>query len=263
MTGRQHSGLKVLEKALDLLEVVANGQSLGLTELSREARISKASAFRILSTLERRGYLIKDPDTHRYRPGPELLAISLNFISGHSLVRAARPILETLHREFDETVNLGVPSEGAVLYLDIIESRHGLRMAAHIGKRDPLHSTALGKAILAALPDDELERILASYRWERRTPNTLVTPEALRQEVGLIRARGYATDYEENEVGARCVGVAICDQAGRPVGAISISGPSARLTDQAMAVMATRLQWAASEVRYRLGYSPDRSRPRI
>lgn len=244
----------VLEKALDLLEAVAAGRSLGLSELSARTGVSKASAFRVLSTLERRGYLAKGAADRKYRPGASLLALGLSVVAGLDLVQSARPVLAELHEEFGETVNLGVLSERRVLYLDMIESHWGLRMAARVGMRDPLHSTALGKAILAHLPDDERRRLLAGYRWERSTPRTITTLRALEDELALVRARGYSVDDEENERGARCVGVAVLDRQRRPVAAISVSGPTARLGNDLIPRIGERLRAAAAEVERRLGY---------
>ncbi len=243
----------VLGKALALLESLVEGKTLGVSELSERTGASKASAFRILTTLERRGYVTKDPASRKYRPGPRLVAIACTLVSGLDLVQGARPVLAALHAEFDETVNLGVLGDGQVLYLDIIESSHGLRMAARVGSRHPLYSTALGKAILAWLPADEARGLLPDGRFVRRTPRTVTTWPSLERQLAAFRKQGYAVDDEENEAGVRCVGAPILDFRGRPAAAVSVAGPTSRLRDAAIRRVGRRLVEAASEIGERIG----------
>jgi IclR family acetate operon transcriptional repressor len=250
--GRGDYDVAVLGKALDLLEVLEAGEELGLSELSARTGVSKPSAFRVLTTLETRGYVAKDAAHRKYRPGPRLIALSCSVVSGLSVVQHARPVIERLHAEFGETVNLGALSDGEVLYLDMLESTLGLRMAARVGARDPLHSTALGKALLAAMPADDLGRLLGRYRWVRRTRRTITTRAALERELALVRERGYAIDDGENEDGARCVGVAIRD-ARRPLAALSVSGPASRLPGSRIRQIGEQLKVAASEIAQRMG----------
>lgn len=250
----------VAGKVIDLLEALAANGPLGLTAISSHTSINKASAFRILSTLEGRGYLEQDPVSRRYQPGPRLLGLALSLSSSLDIMKAARPELVSLAAEFGETVNLGVLSDGRVLYLDIVESRWSLRMAAQVGDRGPLHATALGKAMLARMPAAEVRHILGSKTWERFTPNTLVTLNALERDLERVRVRGYSLDNEENEHGARCVGVAVLGQGDRPIAAISVSGPAARIDSEQAARIGERLKLAAAKVEGKMGYV-DRGQP--
>ena len=165
--GREAAGsvydVAVLQKALDLLELITEAGDLGLAELSARAGASKASSFRVLSTLHRRGYVSKDPVTRRYTPGPRLIALSFANVSKLQLVPRARPVLEELRDRYGETVNLGILADHDVLYLEIAESVRSLRMSSVIGARDRLHSTSLGKAILAELPPDDARDLLGAY----------------------------------------------------------------------------------------------------
>jgi IclR family acetate operon transcriptional repressor len=243
----------VLGKALELLEALARNKELGLSELTGRTGVSKPSAFRILSTLENRGYLAKDGVHRKYRPGPRLIALSGLIVSGVSVVQHARSVMEALRSEFGETVNLGALGEKRVLYLDILESQHGLRMAARVGAQDCLHSTALGKAILAALPSDEVDQLLKDYQWERRTRHTITTRAPLERELVAVRERGYAVDDQENEEGARCVGVAVLGPRGLPIAALSVSGPATRLSEPVIRRIGDRLKRAAREIEERMG----------
>ena len=222
----------MLQKALDLLEVLAEEPDLGLSELSEKTGASKASTYRMLSTLESRGFVVKRGDTRKYAPGVQLVALSCAVVARLDLVKAARPFLEELQRTSGETVNLGILADAQVLYVDILESDQGLRMAAHVGARDALHSTALGKAILSALPSAEARQLLTSYRRQPATARTMVDLDRLLSELAETAERGYSIDDEENETGARCVGVPIRDLSGRAIGAMSVSGPATRISDE-------------------------------
>lgn len=252
--GRSVYDVAVLQKALDVLEVLSQRTDLGLSELSLETGVSKASTYRVLSTLEARGFVTKDPETRKYSPGVKLIALSCAVVAGVDLVAAARPYVVDLQATFDETVNVGILANGEVLYVDILESAQGLRMAAAVGDRNALHSTALGKAILSALPASEARELLTAYRRLAATPKTIVGLEALMDDLAACAARGYSVDDEENEVGARCVGVPVRNFSGRAVGAVSISGPVARIPFDLVATIGTRLQEAAVGIEERMGY---------
>ena len=244
----------VLQKALDLLEAITLGPESGLRELSSATGASKASSFRVLSTLEHRGYVVKDPETRKYTPGPRLISLSIGVVQRMELVPLTRPLLEDLQREFGETVNLAMLDGNEIIYLDIVESSRGLRMAAHGGARDAVHSTALGKALLSCLPIEEARQLLERNDRIPATRRTIVTLDALMAELAVTRERGYSIDDEENEIGARCVGVAVPGPDGRPRAAISISGPAARMHDRDIDRIGARLKVAAVEVAQAMGW---------
>lgn len=199
--------------------------------------------------------MAKDSDTRKYAPGVALIALSCAVVSRLDLVKAARPYMETLRGAFDETVNVGTLVDGEVLYIDIVESAQGLRMAARVGARDALHSTALGKAMLSAMPASEARELLSSYRRLAPTPRTITALDALMDELTVVAARGYAIDDEENEIGARCIGAPIRDGSGRVTGALSISGPSSRISEDLVVIIGGRLAEAATRIEEALGFS--------
>jgi len=244
----------VLTKALDLLDVLDDQPVLSLTELSRRAGVNKITAFRILANLEQRRYVERDTATGEYRLGVRLMQLGTRISDGIELRRVARPILESLRVEFDETVNLAVPNDSRVVYIDILQSARGLRMSASVGAHGELHSTSLGKAILAFGTAQELEAYLGRGRLSQKTANTIVGPAALKRELALTRERGYAVDDEENEIGARCVGAPVFDHRAAVAGAISVSGPVSRLTFDRVGVVALSLLAASQEISTRIGY---------
>lgn len=245
--------IAVVDRTLDLLEALADSDGpLGVTELARRVGATKSAAYRILANLERRGYVAKDATTTRYAPGTRLAYLGRRSLGAGDLAHVARPVLEDLHARFEETVNLGVLEGDEVVYIDMVESTHGLRMSARVGARDASHSTSLGKAMLAFLPageiDRRLERPLAA-----RTANTITDPSRLREELARVRVRGVAEDLAENEVGARCLGAPIFDHRGAVIAAISVSAPASRLDDVRAAALALAVEAAAEEVTRRAG----------
>jgi IclR family acetate operon transcriptional repressor len=158
-----------------------------------------------------------------------------------------------LRDEFGETVNLGALSLGRVVYLEMLESERGLRTTVDVGAFDHVHTTALGRAILAALPPEEARAIVETIELVPVTSRSLVEVDAVLAEVERTRARGYAFDDEENEVGVRCIGVPIHDELGRAVAALSISGPVSRIDTGLVERVAVRLLEAAREVERGMG----------
>jgi IclR family acetate operon transcriptional repressor len=247
----------VLLKALDVLEALTWRGELGLTELSHTTKANKASVFRILATLEGRGFVAKDPHTRKYSAGHRLVALATSVVEGVDLVRSARPTLAELRDEFGETVNLGVLADGVVQYLDILEGSHGLRMAPRPGTRDHLHATGLGKALLSRLDPPQARGMLEATIRPRLTANTVTSVDAVMTELAATRERGFSIDDEENEIGARCVAAAILDRDGAPLAAISVSGPAARMDDAVVQRIGVRLQLATRAVAASIGQPQD------
>ncbi len=244
--------IAVLARALDIVDALAAaGEPLGASDLAREIAATKSATFRILVNLERRGYVRKDPDSARYRLGPALISLGYQASNGIDLLSLAHPHLEALSARIQETANLGAIRDGEIVYLDIIESPRSLRMAARIGARDLVHSTALGKAILAFLPEGDLDAVFAAPL-SRSTQRTITDPDKLRAELASIRASGVAREAGENEPDARCVGVPIFDRNGVSA-ALSISGPASRLDDLTTERAASELLVEARSLTLELG----------
>lgn len=245
--------IAVVSRALDLLESLAEADTpLGATDLSRRIGVTKSAAYRILATLERRGYVVKDPATAEYRLGARLAYLSRRVPGTGDLLPQARPLLEGLQRRFNETVNLGVPDGAEIVYVDMVESDRALRMTARLGGRDPLHSTSLGKAVLAFLPEGERERLLGSPL-SRRTRATLTDAASVRAELDRIRQDGVAEDHGENEAGVLCLGAPIFDAAGAVVAAVSVSSPESRMSAARAREIADAVREAADAISRRIG----------
>lgn len=220
----------MVANAVRILELFFDaGGDFSLQEINARTSVTKTSAFRILHTLERLGYLYRDPDTGRFCLTPKILRAARHSLPGADLVAIAHPQLEQLREHFNETVNFATLINGQAVYLDIVESRQSFRMVADVGQPVPLHSTAIGKCFLAFWPRADLKTVLKKIKYKRFTPNTASNARELARVIAVVRRRGYASDNEENEIGASCIGVPVLDQSNRAMAALSISGPSARI----------------------------------
>lgn len=212
---RRSDEVGVLVKALDILDRMATSAPCTVAHLCQHTGITKPAAYRILKTLDQRGYVVRDEVRREYSLGPALYGLSRAARNSTDLVRLIRPAMQSLNEEFGETVNLGVVSHGQVVYLDAVESVQRLRTTVQIALRDRVHTTALGKAVLAALPEEEAREQLAEADWSQLTSNAAGSADELLESLAAFRRLGYAVDDEENEVGSRCVAASILDGEGR------------------------------------------------
>lgn len=245
--------IAVLDRSIDLLEAMAqSAEPMGVSAIARAIGSTKSATFRILATLEARGYVTRVEDSTRFQLGLNLVHLGQSALERIDLRSVARPVLEDLHQRFNETVNVGVLASGRIVYVDMVESDHGLRMSARVGAHDNVHSTAIGKAILANLPPSQQQAILRGPL-PARTDRTLTDPGALRADIERIKLSGFSRDRGENEDGACCYGAPIFDAHGQVTAAISVSGPDTRLTGEIAEDVAVAVRAAAQEITDRLG----------
>jgi DNA-binding IclR family transcriptional regulator len=254
-------GSSTLNRALDVLEALTAGPPAGMTasQLAERTGSNRVSIHRILATYLQHGYVRQDRPGAPYRLGFRLLELGEKVIGDIDLARIAYPLLEKLSASAGETSHLGLLSGPEAVYVAKIESSQSVRLVSHIGARVPLYCTSLGKALLAAADDDLREHLIAQQSFERRTPQTLVTPAALRADLDLTRARGYSIDEVENEEGVRCVGAAVLDHTGAPIAAVSISGPTTRVTTDLVERLGALAQGTAGQIASAIGYGSDGS----
>lgn len=247
----------VLVKAVQVLRALAASEHpLGPTELARLTGIDRSAVHRILTTLARERFVERVDATGAYTLGLGLAALGLAASSHLDLRKVARPHMEALFARFSETVNLAVLDDDAVLYVDMIETHRGLRMAASVATRDSLVTTALGKAMLACLPPQRAAALVARQSFVPRTPKSTRFPDELLRSLDEIRARGYAIDDEENELGACCLGAPIFGPEHEVIGAVSVSVPKVRLDERRQHELATYVVRTASDISQALGL-PD------
>lgn len=217
-----HRGLRIL----DLLATQSDDSGLRITDIAAAVELDKATTTRLLQTLIAVGYVYQEPDSKVYRLTGKLLRLAGAFESRLEVPRRIRPALARLRDDTGLTVHFGVRVGDRVTYLLKLESSAPVVVASAVGQSMPLTTTSLGKSILAALPVDELEDIVATLPFERRTERSIVDDVALHRELERTRRRGYAVDDRENEYSISCVGSAVLDARGTVLGAISAAGPS-------------------------------------
>lgn len=242
-----------VSKALRVLVHVAEkGHGVPLADIAAELRLPKTTVFRYLQTLTAAEFLRHDADTDHYSVGHRFRALARADTGLQRLRDLARPEMAELGRAFNETINLGILVGGHVVYIEMVESNHALRMQTRIGDRDPVHSTSLGKAMLAFLPEAECAALIRQSL-RARTARTVIDQPTLRRQLQKARRLGYAIEIGENEDGAMCIGVPILDAASRPLAALSLSAPEKRMTRVVTAQAAAALSEAARRLSARIG----------
>jgi DNA-binding IclR family transcriptional regulator len=242
------AGVRVLHKTLDILEQIKTTESgYKLAELSREVELPKATVYRILTTLEGRGYLDRSADGS-YRMAKKLFDLQRSEPLEQILHRAAQPVMERLVGSCKETVNLGILDAGEVVVIYTVESPQAVRMSSKIGNRRYLHATALGKCLLAGMPDKEISRMVKLKGLVKVTDETLTTKAGLMAEMQKVRQQGWALDNQENEMEGRCIGAPVHGPANKVVAALSISGPVFRMDLARAKSLVPDLKTACAEI---------------
>ncbi|TFG64094.1 MAG: IclR family transcriptional regulator [Spirochaetales bacterium] len=252
---RSESGnVKSVFRAVKILELLAEKNSLGITEISRFLGLPKSSVYEILSTLLAENILEKDHDRNTYNLGLKLFELGITAQKNLEIKRIATPHIRKLNELLDETVHLTVLEDDEVLYIDCFESTKRLRTYSVIGVKAPLHCTAVGKAMLAYLSSDEVDRIIKEKGLERFTSQTLSDPEALKKDLETIRSRGYSFDNMEHEEWVRCVAAPVRNHEGRVFASISVSGPVQRMPAERDREVIRLLLEETREISRKLGF---------
>lgn len=244
----EHSGahpIRSVDRVCDVLDTLANSPAgATLTEVADATALPKSSAFRYLTALEARHYVARDQGPLIFRLGPAFRPQHTRAID--RLVGIARPALEQLRDRIGETTNLGVLDGTMVSHAVVCESRQMMRLAARVGDRAHVHSTALGKAICAALPPPRVQSILDAVGMPTLGPDTITTRRAFLAELDQVRSRGFAIDHAENQADGRCVAVALLG-SDLPA-AVSVSAPAHRLTTEGIPSVARVLRRVARDI---------------
>lgn len=248
--------IQAVSHALDLLEQFHDDvDELGVTELSKRLKLHKNNVFRLLATLESRGYIEQNRATENYRLGLKALELGQTFIKQMGLLRQAKPILENMRSDCNETCYVAIFKEGHVVYLDMVETDMTVRVVSRVGSRLPAYCTASGKVHMAFMSEDEIDEILPEEDFKVYTSTTIKNRSELRAELKQVAEQGYAVDIEELDLGVHCVAAPIRDYTRRIVGAISISGPTMRLSSERIkSELVPLVLKSAEELSTRLGY---------
>ena len=225
--------IEVMGKIFAVLEYFVQRGSkqkgVAFSEVASTVPLARTTVHRILYSLEKLGYIEKDEIKGHYQLAAKFHDLTGSAVQFRRLQSLAKSVMQNLLLRFGETINLGVLEDGQVTYLDVLQSSSSLRIAAVPGERNPVHCTALGKAIVAFLPENELQAVLEQYPLVKKTPRTITQKRHLLVHLALIRERAVALDLEENLTGVICAAAPIFDKAGRVIAGISLSGPASRM----------------------------------
>ena len=256
----QKSTVQALDRGLMLLSALAKESKATLTELALRVGMPPSSAHRLLVTLQKHGFVEFDEATQDWMIGVEAFRIGSSFVHRTTLVEAAREVMRRLMEETGETANLAIADDGDVVFMSQVESHNPIRAFFSPGTRGSMHASGIGKALLADLPQGDVERILQKKGLPEFTPKTLTSPDALFRDLGETSRRGWSIDDEERYSGMRCVAATIHNAFGEAIAGISVSGPTVRLPDQVVSELGPKIRRAADEVTALIGGTvPSRS----
>ncbi|MDR2132091.1 MAG: IclR family transcriptional regulator [Clostridiales Family XIII bacterium] len=251
---KDDKGVQSIERALDIIETLSTEQKgLGVTEISKRIGLHKSTTHRLLATLAHRGYAAKREDGG-YQLGLKLIEAVSCYINSLELQTEARPYVAQITAELGLTAHLGVLEGDRVVYIERMDVFSGIKLYSQIGLRMHAYCSSLGKCLLSGFGKAELQRVLANCSFNKFTPNTLSSFDALYAELKQVRARGFAVDNLEYSLNNRCIGAPIFDYRGEIIAAISASGPPTVLTEDRVLGVAEHVKAKALAISHNLGY---------
>lgn len=237
-----------IEKAMLILEELANSKKgLTVSEMTRNLALPKSSTYGLLLTLERMGYLHRNELTGRYMFGMKIFTLANMAMNGLNLRKVAAPFIRELMKKTNLTVHLAILEQNEAVIIEKIESPFTPKVETWIGKRMGIHCTAAGKALLSDWQEDDIDRLI-HHGLPRYNDNTIVSPKRLKEELALIRTRGYSVDAEEETIGSRCIGAPVYNQTGRIVAAISVVGYKQQIYKEAFPALTLHVKETAAEI---------------
>jgi len=245
--------IKSLDRALEVLVQLGEMQGGTLSEIAGALDQSPATVYRVLTTLQGRGFADFEGQSQTWDIGPAAFLTGSHFLRRTSLVERARPIMRDLMEATGETANLGIERDGKVLFLGQVETHATIRAFFPPGTASAMHSSGIGKALLSRMDDKRQRQVLAASKLEQYTPHTLTDPEAMIADLNETKARGYAFDGEERNIGMRCIAAPVYDVFGEAIAGISVSGPTSRITDARIAELASPVIDAAARLTRAIG----------
>ena len=240
--------VKSLQKAMEVLECFIQKQPLGVTEISEKLGLYKSNVHNILMTFTALGDLTQDVETGKFRLGVSIMSLSRAFREGLDITRIAGPFMREIANEAGELIYLTIPKDDSVIYLEGISPDHQRMVSKSVAGEDcKMYCTAVGKAMLASMPKEEVEKCI-SGKLEAYTENTITDKKSLLEEIEKTRIRGYGIDDMEIMFGIKCVGVALLNHDGKVEGGLSISAPSLRMSDEKIELYANILKEYAAKI---------------
>ncbi|WP_413735793.1 IclR family transcriptional regulator [Sodalis sp. RH21] len=247
--------IQSVERALRILDLFdEHATELKITDISIKMGMHKSTLHSLLKTLQVQGYIDQNPENGKYRLGMKLVERGNLVVNSIDIRQKARSFLLDLSIKTGQTTHLGILDGKEGVYIDKVEGKMAVISYSRIGRRLPVHSTAIGKVLLSFMPAGEIQALLENYQYTRQTPNSITDEARLLAELNEVRARGYALDNQENEQGVKCVSVPIWNVERRVIAAISISTLVARTSEAEFSQYITLLTQAGRELSQQLGY---------
>jgi len=243
-----------IERAMILLRyIMENDDGLSVREASRQFGYNPATVQKIINALKSQGFVVQNEVTERYYLGPDAIRLGLVALSRLDIKRIARVHLEEINQVTDETVFLAIPAGNYAVYIDKEVSNQAIRMDAPLGVYRPYNCTAVGKVLLTDFVDEEIEILFRAGAFEKRTDNSIIEVDQLKEELGRVRERGWAIDNEEFSLGARCLAVPIFNHQRKVLAALTVSGPADRVGSQQEKIIQI-LKDHAKQISEKLGF---------
>ena len=243
-------------KTLKVIEVLSQSSSgLTRTEIAKATGFTESIIFRILYTMLDYGMIVKTTRQSRYVISKKFISIAYDAIGEDNIILCAREAMSDIRDELIETVMLGILSDGEVIMIDQLYGKNFFSFTGRVGLKCPLHTSAPAKAILAFMPEGQVEELLSNYKFKSYTENSITDKASFMEELKSVRKLGYAVDCQEYLNGANCVGVPIFDYQSYPVASIWLTGPSDRLPKKKFDEIGAYMKEKAKEVSLKLGYA--------
>ncbi len=254
----QHGGVQSVDRALAVLEILARDGHAGVSDIAEEMGIHKSTVSRLLGSLVSREMVHQNSERGKYQLGFGILRLASSIPGRLSLVREARPVLESLAEEFKETVNLAVLRSNYAVNVDQAMGPSTLATYDWVGSLTPLHATSSGKVLLAALPADDRDRVLKETGLPPRTPRTITNRKELETQLLDVARDGYGVVREEFEIGLNSMSVPVYNHVGAVIGAVSISGPAFRFDPEKAPGLLEALKQGGLQISAKMGYTGGR-----
>ncbi|PPC77047.1 DNA-binding transcriptional regulator KdgR [Pokkaliibacter plantistimulans] len=251
----QPDSVSSVMKVFGILQALSDEHEIGITELSQRVLMSKSTVYRFLQTMKSLGYVSQDGDNDKYSLTLKLFELGAKVLQHVDLIRIADKQMRQLSGLTRETIHLGAFEDDSIVYIHKIDSQYHLRMHSRIGRRNPLHSTAIGKVLMAWRDREEALTILRRCELRTFTANTIIDLSQLELVLDTVKAQGFAEDREEMEEGVYCIAVPIFDRFGHITAALSISFPAVRFNDAQQAEYVAMLHSAAKAIGIESGFT--------
>jgi IclR family KDG regulon transcriptional repressor len=251
----QEKTVQTIDRAIDIIELLSTEkEGMGVTDIGKRLDLHKSTVHRLLNALAERGYIEKEPKHGYYKIGLKFIEITSLYLNKLELKTEAQPYLRRLAEIVGQPVHLAILDGGEAVYIEKIEALNSMRMYSQIGKRVPVHCSAIGKVLLSGLEKNSMDALLDKYEFSALTKNTIKTKNELARQVQNVRKLGFAVDDEEHEQGVRCIAAPVYDYTGRIIAAVSVSGDKRILEKNKDEEISMYVIDTAGEISKRMGY---------